>query len=259
MGPLYRATIRTARRATAGGHRLRVPTAPPITVDDDGVAFTVRVRTGKRPRPPGPDPENPFLPYQPELFVADVAPSHAAILNKYWVVDNHLLVVTKHYEPQEGALTRADFDALMTALQGFDGLGFYNAGPVAGASQHHRHLQIIPLPLGHPPVPIARRFGSLPFRHHLVRLDPTDPAQAASQAFETYEELTERSPRPPPYNLLVTQGWLLWVPRSKAAHAGIECNAMGYAGAILVKGEDKLARLRDIGPMRLLVELGYPA
>ena len=32
-------------------------------------------------------------------------------------------------------------------LAEFDGLGFYNGGETAGASQPHKHLQIVPLPL----------------------------------------------------------------------------------------------------------------
>ena len=42
----------------------------------------------------------------------------------------------------------ADFDALARGLAAIDGLAFYNGGTVAGASQPHKHLQLVPVPLG---------------------------------------------------------------------------------------------------------------
>ncbi len=80
-----------------------------------------------------------------------------AILNKFNVVDNHLLIVTREFEQQRSLLTLRDFEALWRCLNEYDSLGFYNGGPEAGASQPHKHLQLVPLPLAPqgPPVPIA--------------------------------------------------------------------------------------------------------
>jgi ATP adenylyltransferase/5',5'''-P-1,P-4-tetraphosphate phosphorylase II len=38
---------------------------------------------------------NPFLPYDAELFVCELSPTHVLLLNKFPVVENHVLVVTK--------------------------------------------------------------------------------------------------------------------------------------------------------------------
>jgi hypothetical protein len=57
-------------------------------------------------------PVNPFLPYDPDLFVADLSDSHLCLLNKYNVVDHHILIVTRAFEEQDTWLALADFDAL---------------------------------------------------------------------------------------------------------------------------------------------------
>ena len=84
---------------------------------------------------------DPFLPYEPEMFVADISPTHVCLLNKFNVIDHHLLVVTRAFEEQDAAINAADFAALWACMAEVDGLAFYNAGKLAGASQRHKHLQ----------------------------------------------------------------------------------------------------------------------
>jgi sulfate adenylyltransferase (ADP) / ATP adenylyltransferase len=55
-----------------------------------------------------------------------------------------------------------------------------------------------------------------------------------------------------PYNLLVTRKWLLLVPRSQEFFEGVSINALGFAGALLVKDAAQLAILRKQGPMSAL-------
>ncbi|NIO40609.1 MAG: phosphorylase, partial [Burkholderiales bacterium] len=38
---------------------------------------------------------NPFLPYGKDLFVSDISETHLALLNKFNVIDYHLLIVTR--------------------------------------------------------------------------------------------------------------------------------------------------------------------
>jgi sulfate adenylyltransferase (ADP) / ATP adenylyltransferase len=90
---------------------------------------------------------NPFLPYESAMYVQHIPPSHVLLLNKFNVVDAHTLVVTERYEEQSSLLTADDFSALWSVLGEVDGLGFYNAGRTAGASQRHKHLQVVPVPL----------------------------------------------------------------------------------------------------------------
>ena len=90
---------------------------------------------------------NPFLPYDADLWVTDISQTHICLLNKFNVIENHILVVTRVFEDQESLLTAEDFEAMWICMAEFDGLAFYNSGPIAGASQQHKHLQIVPLPL----------------------------------------------------------------------------------------------------------------
>ena len=124
-------------------------------MEDGGIRFLIRIlrHLARKPRREAPDASpaaarpNPFLPYDPAMYVADASPTHVCLLNKFNVVERHLLIVTRAFEDQETPLTQPDFEALWTCLAEAEGLGFYNSGAVAGASQPHKHLQLVPLPL----------------------------------------------------------------------------------------------------------------
>jgi sulfate adenylyltransferase (ADP) / ATP adenylyltransferase len=89
-------------------------------------------------------PANPFLPYEQALYVSDISPTHLCLLNKFNVVDYHFLIVTRQFEAQDSWLNLADFEALVRCLQAVDGLAFFNGGTMAGSSQPHKHLQVVP-------------------------------------------------------------------------------------------------------------------
>ncbi|MGN6316204.1 phosphorylase, partial [Trinickia sp.] len=177
-------------------------------LEDGGVRFVIRQVSSLMNKPRA-DPSqsgeprpsvDPFLPYDPDLFVADVSPTHVALLNKFNVIDHHLLIVTRAFEPQEALLDLADFQAWFACLGEFDGLGFYNGGREAGASQPHKHLQIVPLPLGDrgQSLPIeslvegasfkgdVAKLPGLAFEHAFTALPPSVPEQAAALAIDRY-------------------------------------------------------------------------
>lgn len=54
---------------------------------------------------------NPFLPYDEDLWVQHLSDSHTLLLNKFNLVDHHVLVVTRAFESQDDALTAADLVA----------------------------------------------------------------------------------------------------------------------------------------------------
>lgn len=260
-------------------------------VEQDGIRFLVRIVSnlarkeavgielaqGQSKSGPG---RNPFLPYDPDLFVADLSPTHLCLLNKFNVIDHHLLIVTRGFEAQENLLTLADFQALWICLDQIHGLGFYNAGRVAGASQPHKHLQLVPLPLtpSGPEMPIAAvlpaefsqpevtSLPNLPFLHGIAPLhleERVSPSVAAIAMLECYTQLlatldlqSRRSetgqPQTDAYNLLITRQWLLLVPRSQESFASISINALGFAGALLVRNSEQMQLLQQIGPMTVL-------
>ena len=292
-GSLAARLAAVSARALASGALLPIATGCEF-IDDSGVRFFVRVlaslqrksdqRAKELRSAAAGRPFNPFLPYEQALFVADVSETHVAILNKFNVVDNHLLIVTRELEQQRALLTLRDFEAWWRCLGEYPSLGFYNGGAEAGASQSHKHLQLVPLPLAPqgPPVPIEPLLagvrgvagaGTIPgfdFRHAFARLDAaTDARAAAREAYERYVSLLGQAGlRPPsgkdadlqsgPYCLLASREWLLLVPRSREFFGSISINALGFAGALLVRNDGQLQVLRAAGPLTALRQTALP-
>ena len=65
----------------------------------------------------GTKPANPFLPYDPDLWVTHLSDTHTLLLNKFNVVEHHLLVVTRQFESQLDPLNAADFAAIIKTLK----------------------------------------------------------------------------------------------------------------------------------------------
>ena len=253
-------------------------------VTDGKLDFMVRVaanleRKAKVPKSPKPQNFNPFLPYEPDLFVADLSATHLALLNKFNVVDHHLLMVTREFVPQDTWLDAADCLALAIVLAEVNGLVFYNGGHAAGASQPHKHLQMVPLPFipERDDLPISPLIAAiqdigqsqdLPFVHGIatLSLDKSTPIpEMASLLLETYHRLLAViglpfQPDSPEatgaYNLLVTRDWMMLVLRSQPSFEGIAINSLGFAGSLLVRNTLELEHLRTIGPMTVLKNVG---
>lgn len=222
---------------------------------------------------PGMKEVNPFLPYEHDLFVADLSATHVALLNKFPLFENHILMVTRSFEEQRSVLTGADFDAIAKTLAGLDGLVFFNGGRVGGASQPHKHLQWVP-PGTFSIEPVLPKFASsgevgrlavFPFRHAFVQL-PSASQPALIDAFRSCCRtcgLAAVDGMLPPYNLLVARGWLLLVPRSVEHWIGgdgeVSMNAMSFAGSLFVRRPEQIEAVRRAGPMALLKAVTYPA
>lgn len=61
----------------------------------------------------------------------------------------------------------------------------------------------------------------------------------------------------PSHNLLLTQKWILCVPRQRDEHAGIGANSVGYAGWLLATDERQMELIKSKGPMYYLEGLAY--
>ncbi|HET6305214.1 MAG TPA: phosphorylase [Myxococcota bacterium] len=259
-GMLWTRVRAATAHALHRGALQRIPTACEV-VEERGVGFLVHVSTQVERKERASDlaertARNPFLPYDEDLFVADLTPTHVCLLNKFPVVEPHLLVVTRAFEEQEAPLGRADFEALALCLREIDGLGFYNAGAPAGASQRHKHLQLVPLPLGpgRDRVPSERLLiaGELPFEHAWARLESAGAAQLHATQLQLLDALGLDPAAPGPMNLLATREWLLVVPRTREHFGSISVNALGFAGSFYVRDRAELALLRERGPLEVL-------
>ena len=224
---------------------------------------------------------DPFLPYERDLFVGDISPTHICLLNKFNVVDNHLLIVTRAFEPQTDLLNLQDFAALWVCLQEIDGLAFFNGGKIAGASQPHKHLQLVPLPflpdVVHLPLDkaIAKitfqdSFGKIDrfnFRHGIAKLNlslDTSTQQAAQTMLGLYRILlakvgfkldANQQQQPGAYNFLATRNWMAVIPRSQESWQNISINSLGFAGSLFVRDRHQLQLLKKLTPLKLLAEV----
>ena len=286
---LWQRIVRQTDRALQCGSLQSIPTESEF-VEQNGIRFLVRILSNLARKDDAKKQQdklsassqtdfNPFLPYEENLFVADISDTHLCLLNKYNVVEHHLLIVTRAFEEQENWLTLRDFQAMWACLAQFEGLAFYNGGTIAGASQRHKHLQIVPLPLVstaakipiEPAIATAKfdgvvgRIPSFPFSHAIARIDPgwlDSPLTAARATLDCYYTLLRAvglqvngSRQSGAYNLLATREWMLIVPRSREDFEAISINSLGFAGALLVRDRQQMKRLRECGPMTLLASV----
>ena len=268
----------TTRMALTSG-ALRPLKTSISTQEDGGVEFSIRVlsaikakqeegnRQKSEKKHTGRD-FNPFLPYDPLMYVTSFQPHHVGLLNKFPVLDRHLLIVTRHFEHQTSLLNEADFQAFYQAMAGMPGLGFYNGGQMAGASQPHKHMQLIPIPGQFPIQPLLECADSglnglgFPFRHYFQHF--TDKSNLARDVWEGYRKGMEAlrlwdqdGNQFSDYNLLCTADWLLLVPRSRENFETISVNSLGFAGALLVRNEEEAELVRKKGAMNVLVHVAY--
>jgi len=230
-------------------------------------------RTPKHLRAGGPKP-NPFLPWESDLEVTRVGPGHVLLLNKYPVQLGHVLLITNQWKPQSGWLEAADWQALCTVNADTSGLWFFNSCAAAGASQPHRHLQLLPRRCGESLCPLAGEIENwldveaeaprpgwllaLSRRHH-----PDDAAELEQLYSSHCQQLGLGRPGLDPlpraaYNLLLSDHWLLSVRRRCEHGHGFSVNALGFAGYLLVTERSDLPWMRTAGAWRLLDEVAQP-
>ena len=281
--PSWKDVVTQTERALACGALRSFDTVQSV-IEDGGVPFLVRQaanlarkeEASKLAAKSAADAasawRDPFSPCEEALRVGDIGERHFLLLNKFNVLAHHLLIVTKDFEPQESLVGEDDFAALFACLDRFDGLGFYNGGTVAGSSQPHKHLQIVPLPLDGHALPVEPfieaahtrgvfRAPQLAFAHAAAWLDD----DAAANLHATYLRLMNAIGVQPfdvagvahqsaPYNLLVTRRWMLAVPRSVSHVEGVAVNALGFAGSLFVRDDAQRNVVETLGPMKLLAD-----
>ncbi|KAJ2720446.1 bifunctional AP-4-A phosphorylase/ADP sulfurylase [Coemansia sp. Benny D115] len=252
--------------------------------EEQGVDFEVRYVPALAKKPSSKPREkqmtkdfvNPFLPYDPKLHVCSVGDSHELLFNKYCVVPHHLLITTKEFRQQGEPLSESDFKAILETTKNLSRpqIVFYNSGEESGASQPHKHLQVLPMPdyFVYPPAmglwmrskPELNRVcvsEDLPFAHFGVRIDP-DTISATDLTFMysmALDEMTSRYSKDTSYNMILTPHALMIFPRRVSSWSGISINSLGFAGLILCKTKDELELLNKVGFLSTLTNVGYPS
>lgn len=248
-----------------------------------GERFELRQLNAQLPRhhrPEGPKP-NPFSPWEPELEIESIGSGHVLILNKYPVQTGHMLLITRQWAPQVHWLTLDDWSALVQVDRDTSGLWFFNSGPKAGASQPHRHLQLLRRQRGEQVCPRENWFRHLLHERQRERSESIQDPLIASctvarrpQGFELKQEVhalhalyrslamtlelgdvdTEQPPLAP-YNLLMTPEWIALIRRSQERASGFSLNALAFAGYLLATQKSDLDWLKRNGGERLLQEV----
>ena len=211
---------------------------------------------------------NPFKPWDNILEIDSIGKYHQLILNKYPVQLGHILLITNEWKEQNGWLEIKDWKAIKEVNKDTSGLWFFNCGPLAGASQPHRHIQLLrrsPSELSCPREKWILDLNNVNYKNEKfsknIILKKFSKSLNEENIHAIYKELAyklglgeprkDKKPRHP-YNLIFTNKWIILIKRKTDNLFGISINALGYAGYILVTEKSDINYLRKFGPEKLL-------
>ena len=212
--------------------------------------------------------QNPFNPWDKILEVDKIGTNHQLILNKYPVQKGHILLITNTWRPQDGWLDINDWIAIQMVNEDTSGLWFFNSSPIAGASQPHRHFQL--LRRDHGEIICPREKWFLDFENNNDQDSKLKKNAVVSKfnfldnsinIYNLYLELSKKiglgnpiddeKPRFP-YNILITNDWIAIIKRKYDHVHGFSVNGLGFAGYLLVTEKSNINYLKKYGPEKLL-------
>ena len=217
---------------------------------------------------------NPFSPWDPLLEVSKIDEGHVLILNKYPVELGHLLLITSNYMPQNHWLSYRDFKAINEVEKDTIGLWFFNSSQIAGASQPHRHIQLLRrntdsyCPRNNwfiDNISSSNKDSTNIKRNYNVFLRDSNQEQSMN-LYTLYKKLSIESGignplmdiKPlKPYNLLITPKWFALIPRVRESYKGFNINALGFAGYLLATQSSDIDWLKKYGSEKLLEKVSY--
>jgi ATP adenylyltransferase len=208
-----------------------------------GIHFAVRIaeNLARKPTASSANKENdPFMPpFEDGLCVGKLDQAHYLLLNKFNVVDHHVLITTVVNEFQHSGIRKNAFPAIIRVMEAIDGLCFFNRGKDSGASQLHKHYQVIPqgddeYPMGKLIEECARQkslvdgqvieIEKIPFKHaccYSRERFTSDTLETAYQSLLKHLHLAESPENEDPelsYNWVSTRNWMLIVLRSSEVY-----------------------------------------
>ena len=214
---------------------------------------------------------NPFIPWDRRLEVQAVNDNYTLILNKYPVQLGHLLLISNYWKPQNSWLSIDDFEAISKVDNDTTGLWFFNSSKEAGASQPHRHFQLLRRNKYENICPRYDWFCSLLNNSEDTKSDikqsiSIKPRMSkldldANDLFNSYKSMIvemdlgniNNDDKPlKPYNLLITEKWISLIVRSKDRSNGFSINALGFAGYFLGTKRSDIDMLIKFGPESIL-------
>ena len=217
---------------------------------------------------------NPFIPWDSRLEIQPINDNHTIILNKYPVQLGHMLLITNKWDAQNGWLTIHDFEAIVNVDNDTSGLWFFNSSKEAGASQPHRHFQLLPRHHNEKICPRYEWFCSLLNKKndhsshisHCISIKPRgiNKESEANDLFNSYKSMVlemklgeiNTNDRPlKAYNLLITSDWIALITRKTEISNGFSINALGFAGYFLGTKNSNIDILIKFGPEEILKDV----
>ncbi|KAK8008444.1 HIT-like domain-containing protein [Apiospora marii] len=141
-------------KARAAGDLTYYPTQVAILKPGgrSGIAFQLRfspaLASKPKPNPPPPgEKKKPFNPFEnplPSMTVAQLPPGHVLVLNKFAIVPEHFILATRAVKPQTHVLEADDIAAAYACIRA-NYSPSSTRDPHSGASQPHRHIQLLPV------------------------------------------------------------------------------------------------------------------
>ncbi|KAF7376410.1 ATP-transf domain-containing protein [Mycena sanguinolenta] len=273
---------------------------------DSGIEYEITLCPALQNKPTLPTPHfspqdatkkgDPFEPPYNSLYIGELrdednAEDYVVLLNKYSVVPQHFLLVTKEFQSQASPLSPPDlvqtYLLLAAARKARHNLfAFYNCGDNSGASQPHKHVQFIPLEdEDGPPIEYLARsvkletidtpfaLTNLSYANHVYRFpdrfysfSPEKLEPILAQAFLSLLDLTISTIRhdpnypagKPSYNIVITLEHMHLIPRRQEDHVLAETgdklsvNALAFAGMMLVESDRELEAVKTEGVGKIL-------
>ena len=217
---------------------------------------------------------NPFIPWDSRLQIETINNKHTLILNKYPVQLGHILLITNSWKPQNGWLNEDDFEAIINVDNDTTGLWFFNSSKEAGASQPHRHFQLLPRHANEIICPRYEWFCSLlndkkynnsEIAHCIsIRRRNKNKDTSMNDLFSLYKSMVNELnigeinliDKPlKPYNLLITSEWIALITRKTDRSYGFSINALGFAGYFLGTKRSDVDTLIKFGPEIILKDV----
>ena len=258
-GGVSRALARAAEQGVLGP----LETAGRL-VGCEGLVFRIRILTSleKKRAARKRQQSDPFDPPEAELTLAEVElEKHICVLNKFPVLDRHVLLVTREFVSQEEPLTLDDFQALADLAKENDDrwLAFYNCGSESGRSQPHKHLQLVPYPFESDVSQVEDEniWERMPFVAEWRHVESWVQAEHNYRMYrDVLEWLKINSQLTSSHNVLLSPHRLVVIPRRAEECEGISVNALGFCFSLFAANAEGAAKIEELGPLGLLKSVG---
>ncbi|EQB45790.1 hypothetical protein CGLO_15293 [Colletotrichum gloeosporioides Cg-14] len=214
------------------------------------------------------------------FVISPVNNTHVLMFNKFCAYRPHLILLTANgYRRQFEPLGREDLEAARDVLRGLNSdagseyLVIFNCGKDGGCSRLHKHMQVIPAPSDFRLWPDVRELeAAVPYEYLLKRFENGIPGgeelavmygemlRAATALVPGREAVVEEDGDgngvAVPHNVILSERWMVVVPRTKMDVEGGGVNAAGMMGMVWASGEETYEQWMGLGPREVLAEVG---